>query len=145
MPPPLPRLPTLSDLTAFTRLFELRTVSRWVGLGLFVGVVAGLGAAAFYLGMDWIRSVVLDRWANLDMLEPHGEHSLFGKHGRSDKYFIILWYLSIIKLQFYKYCCASPFIFIFRIRPIIYSTGPYRSICLLNHNNDEMNLRNMKI
>jgi CIC family chloride channel protein len=71
------RLPTLEDLTAFTRLFELRTASRWVGLGLVVGIVSGLGAAAFYLGMNWIRSLVFDSWAHLEMLDPQGEHRLF--------------------------------------------------------------------
>ena len=71
------RLPNLSDLTAFARLFEFRTVSRWVGLGLAIGIVAGLGAGAFFLGMQWIHHVVIAGWGNLPQLEPRGEHSLF--------------------------------------------------------------------
>jgi CIC family chloride channel protein len=77
--PSLPRLPTLDDLAAVTRLFELRTASRWVGLGLVVGIVSGLGAAAFYLGMNWIRSIVFDTWAHMKMLGPQGEHELFAR------------------------------------------------------------------
>ncbi|MBN1612702.1 MAG: chloride channel protein [Polyangiaceae bacterium] len=77
--PALPRLPTLDDLAAVTRLFELRTASRWVGLGLVVGIVSGLGAAAFYLGMNWIRSLVFESWAHMKLLDPHGEHQLFAR------------------------------------------------------------------
>ncbi|MCA9592566.1 MAG: chloride channel protein [Myxococcales bacterium] len=75
----LPGIPTLADLGAFARLFEFRAVSRWVGLGLVIGVVAGLGAAAFYVGMDWIRHTMLGVGAHMPPLEPHGEHSLFGE------------------------------------------------------------------
>jgi CIC family chloride channel protein len=62
-------------------MFEFRAVSRWVGLGLLVGVVSGLGAAAFFVAMDWVRHVVLGTGARLPALEPHGEHSLFGPGG----------------------------------------------------------------
>jgi chloride channel protein, CIC family len=72
------RLPGLDDLTAFARLFEFRTVSRWVGLGLLVGVVSGLTAAAFYVALDWLRYLVFGQGVNLTILDPQGEHSLFG-------------------------------------------------------------------
>jgi CIC family chloride channel protein len=78
MPSNLPRLPGLDDLTSLLRLFELRTVSRWVGLGLLVGVVSGLCAAAFFAAMDGLRTVALGMLANAPLLEPQGEHSLFG-------------------------------------------------------------------
>ncbi|MBN2193411.1 MAG: chloride channel protein [Polyangiaceae bacterium] len=78
MPSNLPRLPGLHDLSAFVRLFELRTVSRWVGIGLAVGVVSGLCAAAFFAAMDGLRSLVFVKLAQIDLLEPQGEHSLFG-------------------------------------------------------------------
>jgi CIC family chloride channel protein len=87
-----PRLPGLDDLTAFARLFEFRTVSRWVGLGLVVGVTAGLVAAAFYLSMDWVRYVVLGLGANMQQLEPHGEHSIFD-HGASGP---VRWWLLVM-------------------------------------------------
>jgi chloride channel protein, CIC family len=75
---PARRLPGLDDLTAFARLFEFRTVSRWVGLGVAVGVVSGLGAAAFFVALDWLRQLVLGQGANFTMLDAPGEHSLFG-------------------------------------------------------------------
>jgi CIC family chloride channel protein len=75
--PRLPRLPTLHDLATIARLLDFRSVSRWVGLGLLVGLVAGLGAAAFFVGMDYVRQVTLHGWANLQSLEPAGERSLF--------------------------------------------------------------------
>ncbi len=73
------RLPGLEDLTAFASLFEFRTVSRWVGLGILVGVLAGLGAALFFLGTDAIRHVVFGRLGGVSVLEPAGEASLFGR------------------------------------------------------------------
>jgi len=75
--PRIPRLPTLHDLATIARLLDFRTVSRWVGLGMLVGVVSGLGAAAFFVGMDYVRQVGLHGWANLASLEPAGERSLF--------------------------------------------------------------------
>ena len=75
--PRLPRLPNLHDLAGFARLLDFRTVSRWVGLGLVIGVGAGLGAAAFFIGMDYVRQVVLHGWANFASLEPSGEPSFF--------------------------------------------------------------------
>jgi len=75
------RLPGLGDLTAFAQLFEFRAVSRWVGLGIVVGVVAGLGAAGFLVSMDWLRHITFNVWANATLLEPRGEHSLFSGHG----------------------------------------------------------------
>lgn len=52
-------------------------MSRWVGLGLLVGALSGLAAAAFYVGVDWVRHVVLVVGAGLSPIDPHGEHSLF--------------------------------------------------------------------
>ena len=77
MPNGAPRLPNLHHLAALARLLDFRTVSRWLGLGLVVGIGSGLGAAAFFVAMDYVRQVVLHGWANLASLEPSGEHSPF--------------------------------------------------------------------
>ena len=77
MHPGIPKLPNLNDLADFARLLEIRTVSRWVGLGLVVGVGAGLGAAGFFVAMDYVRHLVFTTMAGLELLEPGGEHSLF--------------------------------------------------------------------
>ncbi|MCA9627962.1 MAG: chloride channel protein [Myxococcales bacterium] len=54
-------------------------MSRWVGLGLVVGIIAGLTAALFYFGMDWLKSFVLTDLANYHPLEPAGEKPI-GHH-----------------------------------------------------------------
>ncbi len=90
MPPGIPRFPTLNDLADVARLLEIRTVSRWVGLGLVVGVGAGLGAAAFFVAMDYVRHVVFGLVAHLQLLEPGGEHSLFSTEGISDPVLLLV-------------------------------------------------------
>jgi CIC family chloride channel protein len=84
----IPRMPNLNDLVDFARLLEIRTVSRWVGLGLIVGVGAGLGAAGFFVAMDYIRYLVFTVVARLHLLEPGGEHSLFAAVAHGDP---IIW------------------------------------------------------
>lgn len=73
----LPGIPTLADIGAFARLFEVRAVSRWVGLGLIAGVVSGLAAAVIFLGMDALRQLTLVHASGFRLIEPAGEHSLF--------------------------------------------------------------------
>lgn len=76
------RLPLFADISALARLFEFRTVSRWVGLGLLVGVVSGLTAAVFYVAMHWVHGFVLTDLANYVPLEPAGEGAI-GEHSVS--------------------------------------------------------------
>jgi len=72
-----PRLPSLNDLAAFARLFEFRAVSRWVGLGVLVGIASGASAVVFLVMSEAVRHFLLDDLANLKMLEPGGEGALF--------------------------------------------------------------------
>jgi CIC family chloride channel protein len=72
-----PRLPSLNDLAAFARLFEFRAVSRWVGLGVLVGIASGASAVVFLAMSEAVRHFLLDELANLKMLEPGGEGALF--------------------------------------------------------------------
>jgi len=74
------RLPWFSSLTEFgglVRHIELRAVSRWVALGLVVGVCAGLAASALHLGVEALRHLMLVQLAGFEPLEAAGEGSLF--------------------------------------------------------------------
>lgn len=44
-----------------SRLRSLATVVRWVGLGLIVGVLAGLSSAAFLTALDWATDTRVER------------------------------------------------------------------------------------
>src|SRR5690606_33048740 len=76
--PGLSDLPGISELAGLARHIELRAVSRWVGLGSFVGILAGLAARALYVGFEGIRHLVVRTLAGATLLEPAGEPSLFG-------------------------------------------------------------------
>lgn len=73
----LPHFPSLADLVGLARHIELRAVSRWVGLGLVVGLLAGLAACVLYLGFEAVRHLTLVLCARMEQLEPAGEHALF--------------------------------------------------------------------
>ena len=77
MKPMLPHVPGLDELIRHADRLQLRTVSRWLGLSLLLGLCSGVLAAALFVGMDWVRSLVIGTWAGVHMLEPDGERSLF--------------------------------------------------------------------
>lgn len=70
-------LPGVSELAGLARHIELRAVSRWVGLGLVVGLLSGFAACALYVGFEAVRHFVAHELARTVMLEPAGEPSLF--------------------------------------------------------------------
>jgi len=76
--PGFSELPGITELAGLARHIELRAVSRWVGLGLFVGILSGLAACLLYLGFEFIRHLVVHELAGATLLEPAGEPSLFG-------------------------------------------------------------------
>lgn len=69
-------LPGMSELAGLARHIELRAVSRWVGLGLLVGVLSGVAASVLYVSVELVRHVVI-HLAGVTPLEPAGETSLF--------------------------------------------------------------------
>src|SRR5690606_5618180 len=66
-----------AQLAGLVRHLELRAVSRWVGLGLLVGILSGLFASLLYVGVEAIRYLVVHVGAGAHLLEPAGEGSLF--------------------------------------------------------------------
>ncbi len=75
-----PPLPGLHDIATFVRLFEFRTVSRWMGLALIVGAMSGLAAVLFFVAADWVGHLALGMGARLEVSTPAGEPSLFTSH-----------------------------------------------------------------
>lgn len=59
-------------------LLNVRSVGRYMILGVFVGVVAGVGALAFFAACQWCQHYLLDYLAGFRPGEPYGEPSLFG-------------------------------------------------------------------
>lgn len=66
-----------ADVAGLARHIELRAVSRWVALGLMVGVAAGLLACLLYLGFEALSQLVFVELAGLTRLEAAGEAGLF--------------------------------------------------------------------
>lgn len=79
--PGISDLPGVSELAGLARHIELRAVSRWVGLGLVVGLLSGLGACALYVGFEAVRHLIVHELAHTRLLEPAGEPSLFRQDG----------------------------------------------------------------
>jgi CIC family chloride channel protein len=67
----------LKDVAGLVRHIELRAVSRWVALGLMVGVCAGIAACALHLGFEVVSHFTLVRLGGLHLLEAAGEGRLF--------------------------------------------------------------------
>ncbi|UCG52025.1 MAG: chloride channel protein [Candidatus Latescibacterota bacterium] len=58
--------------------FNVRSIGRYMVFGVFVGVVAGLGAVLFYLLCQLGQHYLLDGLAGYRPEEPFGEPSVFG-------------------------------------------------------------------
>ncbi|HEX4131022.1 MAG TPA: chloride channel protein [Pirellulales bacterium] len=72
---------------------RLRSQARLLGLALVVGVVAGVGAIVFFVGMDWVFHETLEAWAGYRPHHPGGEPPLFVAH---DEHPLRPWLLAVI-------------------------------------------------
>lgn len=83
----------IGELAGLARYIELRAVSRWVGMGLAVGLAAGALACVLYLAIDAVRFSTLRSLAGLHPLEPAGEPTLFEtRHGDGAS----LWWVAVL-------------------------------------------------
>ncbi len=64
--------------TRLLAAFNVRSIGRYMFFGFFVGVVAGLGAVAFYVLCQLGQHLLLDGLAGYRPGEPYGEIPLFG-------------------------------------------------------------------
>jgi len=68
--------------TSFIDYFKEHAISRWMLYSLLIGIVAGLGAAAFFFSLEWLKYFVLDLLAGYPMEPPAGERLIHGMpHG----------------------------------------------------------------
>ena len=75
-------MPEQRRWTHFIDHFKEHAISRWMFYSLLVGVVAGLGAAAFFFSLEWLKYFILDYLAGYPTEVPAGEHLVRGmSHG----------------------------------------------------------------
>ena len=66
-------------------------ISRWMFYSLLIGIVAGLGAAAFLFSLEWLKYYVLDLLGGYPMDSPAGEHLVYGMpHGVLNSWILFL-------------------------------------------------------
>ncbi|NMC70532.1 MAG: chloride channel protein [Myxococcales bacterium] len=74
-----------------SRDFDFLAAGKWLLLGATVGVIGGLGAIAFQLGLQFLRELCLSSWAGLELGYPGGEPPEFGfGTGRYTPYLVVL-------------------------------------------------------
>jgi len=54
---------------------------RWLILGIVVGLLSGLAAAAFFAGIEFFKHLFLSSWAGLSLPAPAGERLFHGQAG----------------------------------------------------------------
>ena len=75
-------MPEQRGLTTFINYLRDHPISRWMFYSLLIGIVAGLGAAAFFYSLEWLKYLFLDFLAGYPMEPPAGERLIHGMpHG----------------------------------------------------------------
>jgi len=77
--------------TSFIRYLRQHAVSRWMFYSVLIGLVAALGAAAFFYSLEWLKYFVLDYVAGYPVESPAGEHLVHGMpHGTQIPWILFL-------------------------------------------------------
>ena len=77
--------------TSFISYLRQHPISRWMLYSLLIGLVAALGAAAFFFSLEWLKYFFLDYLAGYPMEAPAGEHLVQGMpHGKSIGWWLFL-------------------------------------------------------
>ena len=77
--------------TSFINYLREHSFSRWMFYSLLIGLVAGLGAAAFFFSLEWLKYFVLDYLAGYPMEAPAGEQLVHGMpHGTPTRWILFL-------------------------------------------------------
>ncbi len=60
--------------TYFISYLRQHAISRWMLYSLLIGLVAAMGAAAFFFSLEWLKYFILDYLAGYPVEPPAGEH-----------------------------------------------------------------------
>ncbi len=69
---------------------NLRLVQRWTLYSILIGIVSGLGAVLFYIGLNAVSHYILGGIAGYYPPSPAGEHPLFRIHNAEKSWFLFL-------------------------------------------------------
>ena len=84
-------MPEQRGWTYFINYLREHAISRWMFYSLLIGIVAGLGAAAFFFSLEWLKYFVLDFLAGYPMEAPAGERLIHGmSHGMPKAWILFL-------------------------------------------------------
>lgn len=90
---------------AIARLFEkffvafrLRSAGKWVMYGLVVGIVSGLGAAAFFYALQWAEFQTFENLVNLEVPQPAGERLFTKENSGAEKEPPIRWLFFVLPI-----------------------------------------------
>ena len=78
-------------LTSFINHLREHVISRWMFYSILIGLVAGLGAAAFFFALEWMKYFILYFLAGFPMEPPAGERLVHGMpHGSPRSWLLLL-------------------------------------------------------
>jgi CIC family chloride channel protein len=84
-------MPEQRRWTNFIDYLKEHAISRWMFYSLLIGIVAGLGAAAFFYSLEWLKYFVLDFLAGYPTEVPAGEQLVHGmSHGMPRAWILFL-------------------------------------------------------
>jgi len=84
-------MPEQGRWTSLINYLREHSFSRWMFYSLLIGLVAGLGAAAFFFSLEWLKYFVLDYLAGYPMPAPAGEQLVHGVvHGTAKSWILFL-------------------------------------------------------
>ena len=73
--------PVFRVYTELLRNFHAALNIKWLALGIVAGLMTGIGAIVFFVGIEWLKFILLHQLAGLDLPGPAGEEIFHGPAG----------------------------------------------------------------
>lgn len=73
--------PVIRVYVWFLRNFHAALNIKWLALGVVAGLITGVGAIAFFVGIEWLKFFLLHQLAGLHLPGPAGEEIFHGEAG----------------------------------------------------------------